>query len=191
MEKIQLATRPAAYGARLAEVDHVLMGAGTPSEIPGMLDALSTHSATELTVAVEDSNERHTTRFDPTVLIGVADGAQRPLGLAHRVPVQGRAAARIPVRGEGLEKRTRLCDLGYLRTPFRKGNGTVGYRCPAEPVDASVRKGGEAEATADLRCLCNALTANVGLHQQRSDDLLDERAERFKRGVMGSGPQDI
>ncbi len=31
---------------------------------------------------------------------------------------------------------------GFLRTPFRKDDGRVGYRCPAEPVEMYVRKGG-------------------------------------------------
>jgi hypothetical protein len=63
---------------------------------------------------------------------------------------------------ETYQGRSRLCDLGYLRTPHRRANGAVGYRCPAEPVDAYVRKGGSAGDTAGRRCLCNALTAGPG-----------------------------
>jgi NAD(P)H-dependent flavin oxidoreductase YrpB (nitropropane dioxygenase family) len=59
--------------------------------------------------------------------------------------------------------RTRLCDLGYLRSPYRRTDGAVGYRCPAEPVAIYVRKGGSEEETVDRRCLCNGLTATVGL----------------------------
>ena len=69
--------------------------------------------------------------------------------------------------------RTRLCDLGFLRTPFLKDNGAIGYRCPAEPVDAYVRKGGAKEDTDGRRCLCNALTANVGLQQHRPDGYVE------------------
>lgn len=29
------------------------------------------------------------------------------------------------------EKRPRICDLGYLRTPYRKEDGEVGFRCPS------------------------------------------------------------
>jgi hypothetical protein len=43
----------------------------------------------------------------------------------------------------------------------------VGYRCPAEPVDEYVRKGGDASETAGRRCLCNGLTAAIGLGQHR------------------------
>ena len=43
----------------------------------------------------------------------------------------------------------------------------MAYRCPAEPVDAHVAKGGNAEDTVKRRCLCNALTANAGHGQWR------------------------
>lgn len=66
-------------------------------------------------------------------------------------------------------KRTRLCDLSYLREPFERVDGSVGYRCPAEPVDAYVRKGGTIEDTIGRTCLCNALMADVGLGQHRRD----------------------
>ena len=41
--------------------------------------------------------------------------------------------------------RPQLCDLGYLRTPYQRADGGVGYRCPAEPAEAYARKGGLAE----------------------------------------------
>ena len=67
--------------------------------------------------------------------------------------------------------RKRICDLGYLRTAYRKDDGEVGWRCPAEPVDDYIRKGGTAEDTVGRKCLCNALMANVGLGQiQRQGD---------------------
>ena len=31
--------------------------------------------------------------------------------------------------------RRRICDLGYLRHLYRKADGTIGYRCPAEPLE--------------------------------------------------------
>jgi NAD(P)H-dependent flavin oxidoreductase YrpB (nitropropane dioxygenase family) len=66
------------------------------------------------------------------------------------------------------ETRTRVCDIGGLRTPYARPDGTLGYRCPAEPVDAYVAKGGRIEDTVGRRCLCNALTANVGHAQVRA-----------------------
>jgi nitronate monooxygenase len=63
------------------------------------------------------------------------------------------------------ERRTRVCELGYLRSAYRKDDGTIGWRCPAEPVDDYLRKGGAAEDTTSRKCLCSALMANVGLGQ--------------------------
>ena len=65
------------------------------------------------------------------------------------------------------DARPRLCDLGYLRVPYVRDAGDVGYRCASEPVDIYVRKGGAIEDTVGRKCLCNALTANVGIAQTR------------------------
>jgi nitronate monooxygenase len=74
---------------------------------------------------------------------------------------------------ENYEKRERVCDLGYLRHVYRMDNGRLGYRCPAEPVDTYVKKGGRIEDTVGRKCLCNALMADVG-HGQRRDDGREE-----------------
>jgi NAD(P)H-dependent flavin oxidoreductase YrpB (nitropropane dioxygenase family) len=63
------------------------------------------------------------------------------------------------------ESRKRICDLGYLRHAYKKEDGTVGLRCPAEPVDDYIKKGGSLEETAGRKCLCNALFADIGLPQ--------------------------
>jgi NAD(P)H-dependent flavin oxidoreductase YrpB (nitropropane dioxygenase family) len=65
------------------------------------------------------------------------------------------------------DPRERICDLGYLRTPFLRPDGRLGYRCSGEPVAAYLEKGGREEDTAGRRCLCNALMANVGHPQVR------------------------
>lgn len=41
LTKVQLPTTPSLYGAMLADVDYVIMGAGIPMKIPGILDNLS------------------------------------------------------------------------------------------------------------------------------------------------------
>jgi nitronate monooxygenase len=64
--------------------------------------------------------------------------------------------------------RERVCDLGYLRVAYRRADGRIGYRCPAEPVDAYLAKGGAVEETSGRKCLCNALMADVGMGQVRS-----------------------
>ncbi|WP_406356239.1 hypothetical protein OHB56_27535 [Streptomyces sp. NBC_01635] len=63
--------------------------------------------------------------------------------------------------------RTRVRDLGCLRTPYRTDRGTVGHRCLAEPVAAHVRKGGTPEETEGRQCLCDGLLAAVGLGRGR------------------------
>jgi nitronate monooxygenase len=65
--------------------------------------------------------------------------------------------------------RQRVCDLGILRQPYRRADGTIGYRCPAEPDAAYVAKGGQKEDTVGRKCLCNALIANAGMPQRLSD----------------------
>ncbi len=64
--------------------------------------------------------------------------------------------------------RVRRCDLGYLREAYRTDDGSIGYRCAAEPVKAYLRKGGEVEPTIDSTCLCNGLMATCGLGQVRA-----------------------
>jgi NAD(P)H-dependent flavin oxidoreductase YrpB (nitropropane dioxygenase family) len=64
--------------------------------------------------------------------------------------------------------RLRVCDLGVLRTAYRRSDGGVGYRCPAEPIAIYERHGkGRPQNTVDRRCLCNGLMATADLAQQR------------------------
>ena len=67
------------------------------------------------------------------------------------------------------EMRRRTCDLGYLREVYLRGDGSFGYRCPAEPVDAYVAKGGKVEETVGRKCICNGLFVNIGLGQVLAD----------------------
>jgi nitronate monooxygenase len=69
--------------------------------------------------------------------------------------------------------RDRICDLGYLRTPYSTADGGIGFRCPAEPVDQFVAKGGDAGETVGRRCLCNALMANIALPQIRENGIVE------------------
>ena len=65
------------------------------------------------------------------------------------------------------EDRPRICDLGYLREAYLKPDGGVGYRCPSEPQDQFVAKGGETAETVERVCLCNALMSTAGFPQIR------------------------
>lgn len=303
LEKIQLPTLPSLYGALLAGVDAVLVGAGIPLEIPGAIDALCRHEEASLAldVAGQPKDRPFRTRFDPATIAtpraplarpaflaiisaaslarvlvrratGRVDGfvIEAPTAGGHNAPPRGPArfsAAGEPVYGprdevdldtiralgrpfwlagsygrpgmleaaqdqgaagiqvgtafafcreSGLDRtlrravirqalegtvnvrtdplasptgfpfkvarlegtlsephlaagRRRICDLGYLRQLYRRDDGSVGYRCPAEPEEAFVRKGGAAEASRDRKCLCNGLVANVGVGQRRPD----------------------
>ena len=66
-------------------------------------------------------------------------------------------------------ERKRICDLGYLREPYRKENGNIGYRCPSEPEADYVAKGGKLEDTVGRLCLCNGLVSTMGLAQHRKN----------------------
>jgi NAD(P)H-dependent flavin oxidoreductase YrpB (nitropropane dioxygenase family) len=296
LTKVQMPNLATLYGAMLAGVDVVLMGAGIPREIPGVLDALAIHQPAEIRFEVEGGGEPVFLRFDPqehgvmpspltrpafypivsanslaTTLARKANGRvdgfviEGPTAGGHNAPPRGEmqlSATGEPVYGErdvvNLEKlrelglpfwlaggtgspeglrdalaagaagiqvgtlfafsdesgvqadlkasllagvlrgdvqvrtdprasptgypfkvvrmeaarfqspeRERICDLGYLRTAYRKEGGAIGYRCPAEPVDAYVAKGGNAADTEGRRCLCNALLANIGQGQVR------------------------
>ena len=67
LEKIQAAHLPTIYGAMLAGVGYVVMGAGIPLKIPGVLDGYVEHQAAEYTVHVTGALESDdtTTHFDP------------------------------------------------------------------------------------------------------------------------------
>ncbi len=61
-----------------------------------------------------------------------------------------------------------MCDLGALRVPYKRADGTIDYRCPAEPTAVYVgRKGGRHATAEGRRCLCNGLLATAGLAQRR------------------------
>ncbi|HET6205889.1 MAG TPA: nitronate monooxygenase [Terracidiphilus sp.] len=306
LEKVQLPHLASIYGAMLAGVGYVLMGAGIPLHIPGVLDALAAGRPAEYKLsvsgAVENQGEVAMMRFDPTEYGGGnGPGLSRPKFLAivssntlaatmlrrasgrvdgliiesptaggHNAPPRGKIqlnATGEPIYGHrdqvnlgdlralgvpfwlaggfgspeklsealregaagvqvgtafafsdesGLrpdlkrellakaadgtaqvftdplasptgfpfkvasvsgsaserqvyESRTRVCDLGYLREPYARADGSIGYRCSAEPQACYVAKGGRIEETVGRKCLCNALLANIGHAQLRKD----------------------
>lgn len=302
LEKIQMATPSAAYGAMLAGVDYILMGAGIPSEIPHLLNLLAQNEPVSLNVDVDGATQPYKETFYPKTFTGITlpplhrpkflaivsahvlaaylakdeltkpdgfiiegftagghnapprgtmvlDGDGQPIfgprdeadiqkvakvGLpfwlagGQSTPEQVRAAQAFGAVGvqvgtifslaeesgiqpnirqelldhlgtgnlivrtdpfasptgfpfkvatlpdtlsdeEVYEARPRLCDLGYLRVPYERSPGVVGYRCPSEPSHVYLRKGGEEQDLTDRKCLCNALMSNVGLGQTRAD----------------------
>lgn len=307
LEKIQLPTLPSLYGAMLAGVDYVLMGAGIPRTIPAVLDRFAAGEPAELKIDVDGAlaGEEFVARFNPRDFfaeggpilrrphfLAIVSSATLALTLAkksngrvdgfvveaevaggHNAPPRGplqldaagepiygvrdvpdlakirdlglpfwlagaratpdKLAAARAIGAAGIQvgtgfafsdesgidpalkeeairasragrarvftdphasptgfpfkvaqlpgtladatvyaARERVCDLGYLRQAYRKEDGSIGYRCAAEPVEDYVRKGGAVADTVGRKCLCNALAATVGLPQVR-----DNRAE--------------
>lgn len=73
LEKVQMATPAAAYGAMLAGVDYVLMGAGLPREIPHLLDQLTLHSDVAFPVDVVGADPgQFCVSLEPGTLMGTA-----------------------------------------------------------------------------------------------------------------------
>lgn len=66
------------------------------------------------------------------------------------------------------EARPRVCDLGFLREPYRLEDGGIGYRCAGEPATVYAAKGGNPEDTVGRKCVCNGLLANIGYQQVRN-----------------------
>lgn len=318
LEKIQMGTPACAYGAMLAGVDYVIMGAGIPRHIPSLLTALSENRTGYVHVDVIGGDPQPV-GFDPTTLGGdTIDAPRRPYFLAivsahvlaaylmrddytrpdgfvvegpvaggHNAPPRGQlvldadgqpvygprdeadparmAALGLPfwlaggyaepeqvraaldagaagvqigtlfalsrdsgllpsVRETLLERmrdgtlvvrtdavasptgfpfkvaqlegsltdpdvyaaRPRLCDLGYLRLPYVRDNGALGYRCAAEPIDVYIRKGGAESDTRGCACLCNALTANIGLGQERRDGYTEDTLVTLGSDLKGA-----
>jgi NAD(P)H-dependent flavin oxidoreductase YrpB (nitropropane dioxygenase family) len=69
---------------------------------------------------------------------------------------------------EVYKSRARVCDIGLLRHPYRKPDGSTGFRCPADDIGLYTKKGGAIEDTERRKCICNGLLATVGLGQVRS-----------------------
>ena len=168
------------YGER-DEVDLVKMrelglpfwlagGSGSPE---GLRDALDSGAAgiqvgtlfaycNESGVAQEyKRNVLEQTRSGPVRVF--TDLRASPTGFPFKVVQLEGTVASEPV----YQARERVCDLGYLRTAYRMEGGRLGYRCPAEPLDTYVKKGGELDDTVGRKCLCNALMADIGYAQVR------------------------
>lgn len=62
--------------------------------------------------------------------------------------------------------RVRRCTAGHLVEVYQTRSGAFGFRCPAEPVDAYMQKGGRRKDAEGSLCICNGLTASIGLGQE-------------------------
>ncbi|MCB0221929.1 MAG: nitronate monooxygenase [Chrysiogenetes bacterium] len=72
LEKVQLPTLASLFGALLAGVDYVLVGAGIPRQIPGVIDALIRGEDVSLKVHVDGAarGEEHEIHFSARRLLG-------------------------------------------------------------------------------------------------------------------------
>jgi nitronate monooxygenase len=68
LTKVQMPNLATLYGAMLAGVDYVLMGAGIPKEIPGVLDRFAAHEPAQIKFEVEGMGaDTAYLTFDPRV----------------------------------------------------------------------------------------------------------------------------
>lgn len=81
LEKVQLPNTASLYGAMLADVDYVIMGAGIPFQIPGILDALSEHQPASYRLDIVGETTEDHIHFDPEA---VFPGIGEQLGTLKR-----------------------------------------------------------------------------------------------------------
>jgi len=84
LEKVPLPTAPTLYGAMLAGVDYVLMGAGVPRAIPALLDRLALHQSVEVRLPLAGAvpGDEAWSPFVPASIVSAPPPVQRPAFLA-------------------------------------------------------------------------------------------------------------
>lgn len=80
LEKVQMPHLASIYGAMLAGVGYVLMGAGIPLHIPGVLDAFAAHHLAEYKLQVTGALPGQ----DTQMVLNPADYIEGPLPVLHR-----------------------------------------------------------------------------------------------------------
>jgi nitronate monooxygenase len=88
---------------------------------------------------------------------------------------------------EVYEKRRRVCDIGLLRRVYKRADGDVGFRCPAEPEMAYRMKRGKPDETEGRNCLCNNLLASAGYPQTRKDGYTEPPIVTAGDGLVSIG----
>ena len=84
LEKVQLPHLASIYGAMLAGVGYVLMGAGIPLHIPGVLDALAMNQTAEYRLAVAGVGQGQSANMDTLMQFDPAEYAEGPLPVLER-----------------------------------------------------------------------------------------------------------
>ena len=84
LEKVQMPHLPSIYGAMLAGVGYVLMGAGIPLHIPGVLDAFAAQQAAEYRLAVTGAGQEKFADMDTMMGLDPAEFAEGLVPLLDR-----------------------------------------------------------------------------------------------------------
>lgn len=134
LTKVQMPNLALLYGAMLAGVDYVLMGAGIPREVPGVLDALAGHGEARMRLDVEDAapGQAESLSLDPAAhgLAG-APALKRPrfLPIISSNSLAMLMARKVSGRVDGLV--IEAPSAGGHNAPPR---GDAGPDAPGEPV---------------------------------------------------------
>jgi nitronate monooxygenase len=84
LEKVQMPHLASLYGAMLAGVGYVLMGAGIPLHIPGVLDAFAAGQQAEYRLAVTGSSQEQFAGLDAMMRLNPTDYAEGPVPILER-----------------------------------------------------------------------------------------------------------
>lgn len=84
LEKVQMPHLASLYGAMLAGVGYVLMGAGIPLHIPGVLDAFAAQQPAEYRLSVTGAAQERYAELDTMMRLDPADYAEGPLPTLKR-----------------------------------------------------------------------------------------------------------
>ena len=84
LEKVQMPHLASLYGAMLAGVGYVLMGAGIPLHIPGVLDAFAAGQPAEYRLAVTGAAHEQFAALDTMMRFNPADYAEGPVPILER-----------------------------------------------------------------------------------------------------------
>jgi len=112
-------------------------------------------------------------------LVVFNDPKASPTGFPFRV-VRRRDTLGDPVV---YKMRKRKCDIGGLLLPYLKEDGSIGYRCSAEPKSNFLRKGGKEEEAESSICLGNGLFSTVGVGQRLKDGSIEPPVVTLGHGL--------
>ena len=134
LHKIQFPNLTSLYGAMLAGVDYVLMGAGIPRDIPGILDKFAKHEPAEMKIPILGGpvKEDGILRFEPRSLSRkILPPLQRPLflGIISSAVLASALALKCESRVDGFIVEGALA--GGHNAPPR---GTLSLNKRGEPV---------------------------------------------------------